>query len=265
MILTSAFSVFVLGLRHGADPDHLAAIDNVTRNAHKRMPLLSRFAGAFFAGGHSVMVLSLAGVVGVLSSNLASRFSAIETVGAWLSISILLLMAAINLFQLRRNRIDRFEGVKTKLIPLALRKATNPLVAIPIGLLFGLGFETSSQIATYATALSANNGFTGGIVVGIAFCLGMICTDTLDGFLIHRMVSHRSDSLPRVARIWLWAVTAFAVIIATYQIAGQVGVKLPIDELTVSGILVAALLGVFVYVFIVTKRHSDHCNAKAGT
>ena len=53
MIGSSAFTVFVLGMRHGADPDHLAAIDNVTRNAYVKTPLLSRFVGTFFAGGHS--------------------------------------------------------------------------------------------------------------------------------------------------------------------------------------------------------------------
>ena len=53
MIGLGAFTVFVLGMRHGADPDHLAAIDNVTRNAYVKTPLLSRFVGTFFAGGHS--------------------------------------------------------------------------------------------------------------------------------------------------------------------------------------------------------------------
>src|ERR1700752_992766 len=92
-----SLTVFVLGMRHGADPDHLAAIDNVTRNAHGRAPITSRYTGVFFAAGHSAMVLALAVLFSILSARLAARAAWLETAGLWLSVIVLLAIAALNL------------------------------------------------------------------------------------------------------------------------------------------------------------------------
>ena len=93
MIGAGAFAVFALGLRHGADPDHLAAIDNLTRNSFDERPWLSRFCGTMFAGGHSVMVLSIAGLVGFLGARFAGHGALIETIGTWISIVVLVAIA----------------------------------------------------------------------------------------------------------------------------------------------------------------------------
>ena len=92
MISLGAFAVFALGLRHGADPDHIAAIDNLTRNAFDERPRMSRFCGALFAGGHSVMVLGIATLVGILGKPLAAHGSLIESIGTWISIVILVMI-----------------------------------------------------------------------------------------------------------------------------------------------------------------------------
>src|SRR5476649_1050136 len=117
MIGLAAFTVFALGLRHGADPDHLAAIDNVTRNAYERTPLLSRFVGTLFAGGHSIMVLALSELVGLLGARFATHGALIETIGTWISIVVLLALAALNVQQLRSGDTDRIAGAKTRLLP----------------------------------------------------------------------------------------------------------------------------------------------------
>ncbi len=147
MIGAGIFAVFALGLRHGADPDHLAAIDNLTRNSFDRRPWLSRFCGTLFAGGHSIMVLSIAALVGVMGSHFQAHGALIEQIGTWISIAVLVAIAFLNLQQLRGGG-TRLVGAKTRLLPRALREATSPWLAIPVGLLFGFGFETSSQIAT---------------------------------------------------------------------------------------------------------------------
>jgi high-affinity nickel-transport protein len=84
-VLTGFLTVFVLGLRHGADPDHLAIIDNLTRNAYERHPHWSRYVGTLFAGGHSVMVLAIAALVGLLGEHLSTQARLIETAGSWVS------------------------------------------------------------------------------------------------------------------------------------------------------------------------------------
>lgn len=254
MILTNAFTVFALGLRHGADPDHLAAIDNLTRNSIQRRPLLSRFIGTLFAGGHTIMVLSIAALVGYLGSRFAAQHDRIETIGTWISIVVLLALAAVNLRQLAANTTDRVAGAKTRLLPAFLRNGSSPWLAVPVGLLFGFGFETASQIAAYAVAFGADAGVAGSLVVGSMFCVGMVCTDTLDSVMIHRLVTYRAGRLPHVMRVWLWSVTLFAVAVAAFECASVLGWRPPVSDLTVSAILVGALLAVFVWIYLSTRQ-----------
>jgi high-affinity nickel-transport protein len=249
-----AFTVFALGLRHGADPDHLAAIDNL--NSIERQPLLSRFVGTLFAGGHSVMVLSIAALVGYLGTKISTNKDLIETIGTWVSIVVLVLIALMNLRQLVRGSMT-IVGVKTRLLPAALRNGTSPLLAIPIGLLFGFGFETSSQVATYAVAFGVQSGVIGALLVGAMFCLGMVVTDTLSSVLVHRLVSDRSSRLPQTARVWIWAVTLLALAVAGYELAQVLGWRSPVPDLAVSAVLVASLVIVFAYVFAQTRARPD--------
>lgn len=253
MIGSTAFTVYALGLRHGADPDHLAAIDTMTRNSIDRAPRLSRFVGAFFAGGHTVMVLAIAMLVGFLGTRFAGRSEVVETVGTWISIVVLLTLAALNVRQLQLGATDRVAGLKTRLLPAPLRRATSPLVAVPVGLLFGFGFETSSQVATYALAFSVDAGVAGALIIGAMFCGGMVCTDTLDSLFIHRIVSYHSGTLPRVMRVWIWSVTIFAVAVAAYELAQVLGWKPPFPDIAVSITLVAALVAVFGWIFLATR------------
>jgi high-affinity nickel-transport protein len=253
-LVASAFTVFALGLRHGADPDHLAAIDNMTRNSSLRAPALSRFIGTIFAGGHTIMVLAVAAFVGYLGTRFAAHSTVIETAGTLISISLLFAIAALNVRQLALGQTGRLAGAKTRLIPAVLRNAASPWAALPVGLLFGFGFETSSQVAAYAVAFGAGAGIAGALIVGAMFCVGMMCTDTLDSLFIHHLVTYRSGHLPRLMRVWIWAVTILAVAVATYESAQLLGWKLPVSELGVSAILVAGLLGVFTWIFVAMRR-----------
>ncbi len=253
MIGLSAFTVFALGLRHGADPDHLAAIDNVTRNAYTKTPFLSRFVGTLFAGGHSIMVLALSALVGLLGARFSAHGQLIETVGTWISVVVLIGLAVLNMRQLR-SADPRLAGAKTRLLPRALREGTSALAAIPIGILFGFGFETSSQVATYAVAFGADAGVWGAVLVGAMFCFGMIVTDTLDSVVVHRLISFRSDRLPRIMRVWIVSVTVLALAVATYELLQLCGFQPPISDLQVSAVLVTALAAVFAFVFYQTRK-----------
>ena len=253
MMLSSAFTVYALGLRHGADPDHLAAIDNLTRNSVDRSPMWSRLCGALFAGGHTVMVLAIAALIGFLGTRFVVNHAAIERAGTWISIIVLLGIAAMNLRQLAAGQNDRLFGFKTRLLPRALRTGNSPWLAIPVGLLFGFGFETSSQIATYAIAFGADAGVAGALIVGAMFSAGMICTDTLDSIFIHRLVSYRSGYLPRIMRTWILSVTGFAVAVAAYELVVVLGFTPPFSELMVSAALVVSLIAIFAWVFFATR------------
>jgi high-affinity nickel-transport protein len=253
MIGSGAFTVFALGLRHGADPDHLAAIDNMTRNSFERNGGLSRFVGALFAGGHSIMVLAIAALVGYLGARFATHSALMETIGTIVSIAVLVAIAGFNLRQLQLGQTDRVAGMRTRMLPRALRDASSPWVAVPIGLLFGFGFETSSQVAAYAVAFGADAGVLGAMLVGSMFCAGMCATDTLDSIMVHRLVTYRSGRLPRVMRVWVWSVTILALGVAAYETAQLTGIALPLNDLTVSGVIVGTLIAVFLWIYLSTR------------
>jgi high-affinity nickel-transport protein len=253
MLFSGALAAFALGLRHGADPDHLAAIDNLTRNAYQDRPWLSRFTGTLFASGHTVMVLAIAALVGIAGSHLGRYAPAVETAGTWISIAVLLGIATLNVLQLG-NGDGEIAGLKTRLLPPALRTATSPWSSVLVGLLFGFGFETSSQIATYTIAFGAGAGVAGALLIGAAFCIGMLCTDTLDSVLVHRLVSSDAGRRRSVVRVWILTVTLVAVAVAAYEGAQLLGWHSPVPDLYVSAAIVGMLLTVFAYVFARTSH-----------
>lgn len=243
----AVLAVLVMGLRHGADPDHLAAIDNLTRNSNERMPRASRFVGTLFALGHSGMVVTMATGAALLGSRITHGSDALERAGGIASITVLLVMTALNVVALARGATT----VRGRLLPRRLREATHPLVAVPTGALFGLGFETPSQLLAYGAAFS-NGHVVDGLLLGAAFCFGMICTDTLDSVLVARVIGvgvRRS----RARRVWIGTVTLVALAVAAQEIAVLLGFAPPLDELALSGIIVA-LIAVTALALLVSTR-----------
>ena len=254
MIASGALTVFVLGLRHGADPDHLAAIDAVTRSSYVKAPKASRWVGTLFAVGHAVMVLAISALVGLLGQRFITNGALIERIGGWISVALLVTIAVANLRALREGGALQLRGAKTRLLPRALREAGNAFVAVPIGLLFGFGFETSSQIATYTLAFAADAGMLTAVILGTVFCAGMVCTDTLDCAFVHRLIAYRGTALPHVMRVWIWSVSLLSIAVAVVGAANLLGFPVPVPDLVLSAALVAVLAIVFAYVFIATRR-----------
>ena len=140
-----------LGMRHGTDPDHLAAIDGLTRIRPRATN------GVYFALGHGLFVILLAVGIGHF---LASRFA---FVGPWSLITI----GVVNLWRLVRGAPQR--PVKTRLV------IAQPFL---LGMLLAAGFETASQLSALILA-----GKTNPFLLGGAFSAGMILVDGLDGYL----------------------------------------------------------------------------------
>ncbi|MBW4696421.1 MAG: hypothetical protein KME03_00730 [Aphanocapsa lilacina HA4352-LM1] len=152
--MESSFLILVLalGMRHGVDADHLAAIDGLAR-VHP-----SPWNGALFAIGHGLVVTLLAvGVGGIVVGPL-------EAWSPWLLIAL----GAVNLWRLAHPA------------PLHLPRlvASSPLM---LGVLFAAGFETASQLSALALSNQANPWLLGG-----TFCLGMLLVDGTDGYLAAR-------------------------------------------------------------------------------
>jgi len=162
-----------LGLRHGTDPDHLTAIDGLSRVRPRATN------GLLFALGHGFVVTLLAAGVGHVA---AGRVSFL---GPWM----LILVGAVNLWKVLRP---------SPMAPAVRR----PMVAQPflLGMLLAAGFETASQLSALILA-----GKTNPWMLGAAFSCGMMLVDGLDGYLAASTIglAARGGTNARIASRWL--------------------------------------------------------------
>ncbi len=152
--MTTLLLSFALGLQHGTDPDHLTAIDGLSRMRSRATN------GLYFAIGHGFFVTVLAVGVGQIVAKRAGFL------GPWL----LILIGVVNLVKL----------VRTSTAPDGPRRNDRPVIAQPflLGVLLAAGFETTSQLSALLLA-----GETNPWVLGAAFTTGMIVVDGFDGYL----------------------------------------------------------------------------------
>jgi len=209
VLLGMAVMAYGFGLRHAVDADHIAAIDNVVRKLMQegKRPVS---VGFFFSLGHSTVVVLMALVVALTAGALQNRFQAFKNFGdiAGTSISafFLLLVAIMNIFImigtwktfLRVKSGGHYDEEDMDMIlnrggPLA--HLFRPLFKIirkswhmyPLGFLFGLGFDTATEVALLA--ISATEAARGMpiwyvLVFPALFTAGMSLVDTTDGILM---------------------------------------------------------------------------------
>jgi high-affinity nickel-transport protein len=201
-------TAYTLGARHAFDADHIAAIDNTTRNllAEGRRPVS---VGFWFALGHSTVVFLLAAGIAIGAryvADLADDGSAVRqdlgVAGASVSGLFLYLIGVLNLVALvgiarfyRRSRagtadaaaleqfLDR-RGFFNRLLQPLLRSIRHPARMYPVGLLFGIGFDTATEVTLLALAGSgaaAGLPWYAVLVLPLLFTAGMTLFDTLDG------------------------------------------------------------------------------------
>jgi high-affinity nickel-transport protein len=209
ILLGTASLAYTLGLRHAVDPDHIAAIDNVTRKLMQagRRPLA---AGFFFALGHSTVVVIASALIAVSVAALQARFEAFKAIGAVIGTGVsaffLLVIALANTVVLvsvfrmfvavKRGELlveDDLNGLLSQrgFLGRMLRSLFGIISKswhmYPLGVLFGLGFDTASEIGLLG--ISATQGSAGLSVWSILvfpalFTAGMALVDTSDGMLM---------------------------------------------------------------------------------
>ena len=202
-------TAYTLGLRHAFDADHIGAIDNTTRKlmADGQRPLS---VGFFFSLGHSTIVFVLAflfsvgvrGLSGSVESDGSALHRATGIIGPSVSGSFLFVIGILNLMILvnivgvfRRMRHgdygeDQLEdqlnarGFMNRFYGRATRAVKKPWHMYPLGLLFGLGFDTATEVALLflaAGAAGAGLPFYAILCLPILFAAGMSLLDTIDG------------------------------------------------------------------------------------
>ncbi len=202
-------TAYTLGLRHAFDADHIAAIDGTTRKlmSDGKRPL---GVGFFFSLGHSTIVFMLSLLIALglrtLGTQLQHGGSAINhvggIVGAGVSGVFLYLIAAINFVvllgivrifrQMRAGGFDEAElerrldqrGLMNRILGRTARRVEKSWQMYPVGLLFGLGFDTASEVALlFLAGGAASSGLPiyAILCLPVLFAAGMSLLDTIDG------------------------------------------------------------------------------------
>jgi high-affinity nickel-transport protein len=200
---------YTLGMRHAFDADHIAAIDNTTRKlvGEGKRPLSTGF---FFSLGHSSIVFVLALLLNfgirTLDDQVRNGSSGLHTmtgiIGTGVSGTFLYLIAALNVVvlagivkvfrEMRNNAYDDAEleeqlarrGLMNRFLGPLARRVDTPWKMYPIGVLFGLGFDTATEVALLVLAGSAvvsGLPFYAILSLPILFAAGMCLFDTADG------------------------------------------------------------------------------------
>jgi high-affinity nickel-transport protein len=225
MELSAIWLIFVLGLRHGLDPDHVAVIDNIVFRAVETRPRLAPWTGTFFALGHSISVGAVAvGVSLVADTFQMPDWSATLVDGA--IIALLLLIGTLNLAALLRSNDYTPVGWRARLVPKALRTSTHPLAIVAVGVIFGLVFDTATQAAAWGAAATVKGGMAAVLLVAGTFAAGMLIADTLDSQIVARLLrtSGRTPELVRRYRRGVgWLVVGLSFGMAGYALVELAG------------------------------------------
>ena len=197
---------YVFGLRHGVDADHIAAIDNTTRKLMQegKRPCT---VGMWFSLGHSTVVVAL--IIGLIvatravATNIPALQSAGAVIGTLVSGSFLWIIGFINavivigiykIFQtLKQGKLNQAEldnllenrGFMNRFFRPLFKIISKPWHIYPVGVLFGLGFDTASEVALIAISVgigvSTNIPLYYILILPLLFTCGMVTIDTADG------------------------------------------------------------------------------------
>ncbi len=258
VLLGTALLAYSFGLRHAVDADHIAAIDNVTRKLMQegKRPIS---VGFWFAIGHSTVVVGLALAIAITTTELATHFEVLkgfgDIVGTLISTLFLFLIAAMNIVVLagiwrafRRVRAGgRFadedfdlllnnRGLLARLFRPLFRLISRSWHMLPLGFLFGLGFDTATEVGLLGiSATQAGQGLPiwSILIFPALFAAGMILIDTTDGVL---MLGAYNWAFVRPVRKLYYnlVITAVSVVVAVV-IAGIEGLGLLGDQLGLAG------------------------------
>ena len=212
--------VFLLGMRHGFDADHLATIDGLTRLNQRRGGWFARWCGALFSLGHGAVVLAIAALVGSASEKWVPP-DWVDGFGAGVSIAFLLGLGVVNLRAVLAAAPGEMVvpvGVKGRWLG-RLARAHSPVGVAGVGALFALSFDTLSQSALFAATATQFGGVERALVLGALFVAGMLATDGLNGWWIARLIA-RADQIAVVAsRVMGAAVAGVSLLVAGLGIA----------------------------------------------
>ncbi|WP_153135732.1 HoxN/HupN/NixA family nickel/cobalt transporter [Paraburkholderia agricolaris] len=258
LLLGTALLAYGFGLRHAVDADHIAAIDNVTRKLmqEKKRPVA---VGFFFSLGHSTVVVLASVAVAITASAMQTRFDHYKEiggiVGTLVSALFLFAIALMNLIILKsiysawrhvrsggKYVEDDFDmlladrGFLSRLFRPLFRLITRSWHMYPLGFLFGLGFDTATEIGLLGIAATqASRGLSPWaiMVFPVLFSAGMSLIDTLDGHLM--LGAYGWAYLKPIRKIYYNMTITLVSVIVAVVIGGIEALGLIADQLKLQG------------------------------
>jgi len=215
--------IFLLGMRHGFDADHLATIDGLTRISSRRQRSFSRYCGLLFSLGHGLVVMAIAVVIGLLSERWAPP-EWLDAFGTWISIAFLLVLGTVNLHAVLNatpGKTVALVGLKGRIFG-RITQVHSATGMAAVGALFALSFDTMSQAALFAVTATQYGGLGHAVMLGLLFVLGMIATDGLNGWWISRLIARADQIAALASRIMSVAVSSVSLLVAALSIGKMV-------------------------------------------
>ena len=258
-LLAMALVALVLGMRHGVDADHLAAIDAMTRCNAQARPALARRTGVWFSLGHGAVVMLVAQAVAA-TAHAWNAPAWLEPFGAWASITMLVLLGVLNLVAWQRTapgaRVD-LTGWRSRVFDGALRACSRRAV-MGVGVLFALSFDTVTQAALMAATGIAHHGLAAVALLAGAFAAGMILTDGLNGWWVARLIQRPGAGAAAASRVMCIAVSLVslgtAAIGAAAQMSGSAATWADAHGPWIAGAIVAIMAGSFALGLLLARR-----------
>ncbi len=201
-----AVTAYFLGLRHGFDADHIAAIDNTTRKLLNdgQRPLT---VGTWFSLGHSTIVAAMVAALVLVTDFIKTYYGAFASVGAVLGtlisgiflflIGLVNVVIVVEVYRMFRGLRDRTldsraldaqmekRGLLYRYFGRLFRIVRRPRDIFPIGVLFGLGFDTATEVLlisiAVAFAVTSTIPLWAVMILPLLFTCGMVLSDTTDG------------------------------------------------------------------------------------
>lgn len=216
-IFVALFLASALGARHGFDADHLATIDGLTRfNSGRR---IGPWCGCLFSCGHGAVVTAVA----VWSSGLAARWTLpgwLDGVGVLISILSLTALGLLNLRAVmlcKEGDMVRPVGFKGRIFG-RMQLIRNPFLIMVAGALFALSFDTLALATMFPLASSGLGHREMALGFGLAFTLGMLVTDGINGLWISHLLGKADRTALVASRVMGLAIGALSLLIAAWAL-----------------------------------------------
>jgi high-affinity nickel-transport protein len=255
VFLGAAGVAWLFGLRHALDADHIAAIDNVTR---KLAQTRRRFAtvGLFFSLGHASLVVLACLAVGELAAHASAKFAELQRwgglIGGGVSAFILMAVALANVGALARtletlraqqgdggrsiSAEHAAEGPLSRIMGPLFGAISRPWQMYPLGFLFGLGFDTATEVGLLALAAQHASGaaaLPALLAFPALFTAGMCLIDTSDSVVMAHAYGWALER-PKRRLVYNAVVTSVSILaaasIALVEVVGLVAASLAVDS-----------------------------------